>query len=324
MAQPAKIFDSYDAIGNREDLADVIYDISPTETPGLMAFGRGRASGTTHEWQTDALEAAALNAVLEGDDPTPIVITPTQRVLNNTQISQKTILISGTQEAVDKAGRKSELSYQLARRAKEIKRDVEFGITQNTARKAGSSGSETRQSAGVETWMLTVANHDRGTGGAATASTAGTPDDAAQPGDATAPNLRAFSEAQLKNVLRNVWNAGGEPNMILVGPFNKQKASEFTGSSTRFDVGEDKRLVAAIDVYVSDYGEHTIVPSRFSRDRSALVLTTSLWSVDYLRAFRQHALSKTGDSERRQIVTECTLRASNEAGNGIVADLLTA
>jgi len=134
---------------------------------------------------------------------------------------------------------------------------------------------------------------------------------------------RAFTEDQLKTVIKSVWNAGGNPSILMVGPFNKQKVSGFTGGSTRFDASEDKTLYASIDVYSSDFGDLEVVPNRFSRDRDAWVLDMDYWSVGFLRDFTMHELSKTGDSEKRQLLVELTLISRNEGASGLVADLTT-
>jgi len=319
------------AQGQREDLSDVIYSISPTETPFMMMVGRGKATATTHEWQIDALAAADTNnAQIEGDEAAFTVPNNTTRVNNYTQISRKTVIISGTTEAVDKAGRKSELAYQLAKMAKELKRDMESILIAGRTTAAAAPNGKNIGSAGTaaqlgpyETWMTTGSGQpsNLGSGGANTAETDDySPTDAAQRTDGT---QRAFKEADLKEVIRECWTQGGDPTVIMVGPFNKQAVSAFSGNTTRFDRSEDMRLVTAIDVYVSDYGEHRVVPNRFSRDRSALVITPRMWSVDYLRGFRQFPLAKTGDAEKRELLAEYTLRASNPWSSGIVADLTT-
>jgi hypothetical protein len=314
MALDANALDSFTTIGNREDLADIIYNISPTETPFMMMCGRGRAKATKHEWQIDTLaDAVATNAVLEGDDAVMDTKVLSTRLANYTQISDKALIITGTQEVVDKAGRKSELAYQLAKRAKELKRDLEAQMTSNTASVVGDA-TTARQSASLRAWIATNDDINGGSSG----GWGGTVTAAATPGTA-----RAFLESDLKSVIQSAWTSGGDPTVIMVGAFNKRVASGFTGNSTRFDRGEDKRLVAAIDVYVSDFGEHRLVPNRFQDATFAYVLTPRLWSCDYLRSFRQHPLSKAGDHERRQLIVEYTLRSSNEAGSGCVADLTT-
>ena len=314
MAQPTNTFDTYDAVGIREDLQDVIYSISPTETPFMSSAAREQVKNTFHEWQTDALAAAVTNnAVIEGDEATLDAASATSRIGNYTQIMDKTVVISGTQESVDKAGRASELAYQIAKKSKELKRDIESTLLTNQARVAGNS-STARKFGSIGSWVAT--NDDLGASGA---SPTGDGTDARTDG-----TQRALTEASLKSVIKNVWNAGGNPSVIMVGPFNKQKISGFTGGSTRFDASEDKTLYTSIDVYSSDFGDLEVVPNRFSRDRDAWVLDMDYWSVGFLRDFTMHELSKSGDSEKRQLLVELSLISRNEAASGLVADLTTA
>jgi len=313
MAQPTNTFDTYDSIGEREDLADVIYNISPTDTPFLSSAAKTQATAVLHEWQTDSLAAASTsNAVIEGDEATHDAVTPTTRLSNSCQIMDKTVVITGTQEAVDKAGRASELAYQIAKRAKELKRDMEAMLTTNNAEVTGGS-STARELGSLGSWVVT--NDDLASDGA---SGAGAGNAAHTDG-----TQRVFTEAQLKSVIKNVWNAGGDPSMVMVGPFNKQKLSGFTGNSTRFDAGADATLYTSVDVYASDFGQLQVVPNRFSRDRDAWVLDMNYWGIAFLRDFSMHELSKTGDSEKRQLLVEATLEARNEAASGLVADLTT-
>ena len=312
MAQPTNTFDTYDSIGEREDLSDVIYNISPTDTPFLSSAAKTKATAVLHEWQTDSLAAAATdNAVIEGDEATLDAITATTRLSNSCQIMDKTIVITGTQEAVDKAGRASEIAYQIAKKAKELKRDLEASLTSNNAEVTGSA-TAARVAGGLRSWVAT--NDVMGTSGTSGGS-----------GNTAAGNgtQRAFTETLLKSVIKSVWNAGGNPTMIMVGPFNKQKLSGFTGNSTRFDAGADATLYTSVDVYASDFGQLQVVPNRFSRDREAWVLDMDYWGVAFLRDFTMHELSKTGDSEKRQLLLEATLESRNEAASGCVADITT-
>ena len=313
MAQPTNTFDTYDSVGEREDLSDVIYSISPTDTPFLSSAAKTQATAVLHEWQTDSLAAAATNnAVIEGDEATLDASTATTRLSNSTQIMDKTVVITGTQEAVDKAGRASELAYQIAKRAKELKRDMEATITGNIAEVGGNS-STARKMGTLGSWVTT--NDDLASDGA---SGAGAGNAAHTDG-----TQRAFTESQLKSVIKSVWNAGGDPSMVMVGPFNKQKLSGFTGNSTRFDAGADATLYTSVDVYASDFGQLQVVPNRFSRDRDAYVLDMEYWGIAFLRDFSMHELAKTGDSEKRQLLVEATLESRNEAASGLVADLTT-
>ena len=312
MAQPTNTFDTYDSIGEREDLSDVIYNISPTDTPFLSSAAKTKATAVLHEWQTDSLAAAVTNnQVIEGDEATLDAITATTRLSNSCQIMDKTIVITGTQEAVDKAGRASEIAYQIAKKAKELKRDLEASLTSNNAEVTGSA-TAARVAGGLRSWVAT--NDVMGTSGTSggagnTAATNGT--------------QRAFTESLLKSVIKSVWNAGGNPTMIMVGPFNKQKLSGFTGNSTRFDAGADATLYTSVDVYASDFGQLQVVPNRFSRDREAWVLDMDFWGVAFLRDFSMHDLAKTGDTEKKQLLLEATLESRNEAASGCVADLTT-
>ena len=312
MAQPTNTFDTYDSVGEREDLSDVIYNISPTDTPFLSSAAKTSATAVLHEWQTDSLASASTsNAVIEGDEATLDAVTATTRLSNSCQIMDKTVVISGTQEAVDKAGRASELAYQIAKKAKELKRDLEAQLTTNNAEVTGSA-TAAREMGSLRAWVAT--NDVMGTSG-----TSGSVGNTA----ATDGTQRVFTEASLKSVIKSVWNEGGDPTMIMVGPFNKQKLSGFTGNSTRFDAGADATLYTSVDVYASDFGQLQVVPNRFSRDRDCYVHDMNFWGVAFLRDFTMHELSKTGDSEKRQLLVEATLESRNEAASGLVTDLTT-
>tara|TARA_Y100000593_G_scaffold84791_1_gene160842 strand:+ start:153 stop:1100 length:948 start_codon:yes stop_codon:yes gene_type:complete len=314
MAQPSNSFDTYDAKGNREALADIIYNISPTDTPFLTMAAQGKATATYEEWQTDELASAVTtNAVIEGDEATLDASVATTRVGNYTQIADKTVVITGTQEVVNHAGRKSELAYQIAKKGKELKRDMESQLTSNTAQVAGNS-TTARKSAGLGAWIAT--NDVLGTGSAASPTGNGT-------NARTDGTQRALLESHLKTAVQNCWSEGGNPSSVMVGPFNKTVISGFTGNSTRMDKGEDKKLFASIDVYESDFGALQIQPSRFSRERDVWVLDPEMWEVRYLRPFQQFELSKTGDSEKRQLLTEYVLVSRQEKASGMVADCTT-
>jgi hypothetical protein len=317
MAQPTNTFDTYDAIGRMTDLSKVIYTISPTQTPFLSMAQKLKAKNTYHEWQTDSLAPAAQNAVIEGDDATLDASSATSRVGNYSQISDKTVVVSGTQEAVESAGRDSELSYQIAKRSKELKRDIELILTGNQASAAGSSAAA-RTTGSVEGWL--TSNVSRGVGGASGGFSAGTV------AAATDGTQRALTESLFKTVIQSCWSNGGDPSTVIVGPKNKAVASGFGGIATQYRENKGTgpaTIIAAADVYVSDFGEHKIMPSRFSRDRSALILDMEYWGIAYLRPFQQSELSKTGDSEKRQLLVEYALVAKQEAASGVVADLTT-
>ena len=320
-------FQTYAAEGIREDLADVIYNISPEETPFMSNIGRKSVSNTLFEFQVDSLAAVdTSNAVVEGADAGNAAQTASKRMQNYTQISKKVIQISGTMEAVDKAGRNSEIAYQLAKKSSELKRDMEAILTRNQAASAGSD-TEARVTASLEAWLRT--NTNRSTAGTTagadptlSATTSGYPDAAAT--DAGADDLRTFTEALLKDVIQSVWTEGGDPSILMVGPTQKQKASTFTGiAAQRYMAPNDapSTIIGAADIYVSDFGSISIVPNRFQRDRSAFVLDPEYASVNYLRDFEVIDLARTGDSEKKEIIVEYGLEVSNEAAHGVIADI---
>jgi hypothetical protein len=325
MSQTANTFDTYSAKGIRESLSNVIYNISPEETPFMSNIGRESVKNTYFEWQTDSLAAASTtNAQVEGDDVTTYDSTSaTTRIGNYTQISYKTVLISGTLESVDKAGRRSELAYQLAKRSAELKRDMESIMLTNQAASAGSSGVSTalRRTGSLLAFLKT--NTDKGTGGVDPVYT--TFPNATRT-DATAANLRTFTESILKSVIQKVWAAGGNPKVLMVGPVNKQRVSGFAGiAEIRREVTGNRQatIIGAADVYVSDFGAVSVVPNRFQRERDAFVLDPEYASVAFLRPFNTVDLAKTGDAEKRMIVVEYGLKVNNEAAHGIAADLTT-
>lgn len=318
MTQISGTFDSYDSI-NFEDLSNVLYNISPTSTPFMQRIGRSKATNTNHEWVIEALAAAAANATIEGDDvPTVDAGNTGTRVGNRVQISDKVIIVADTNDWVDSPGDNASLAHQLAIKTKEIKRDMEFVMVgANTASATGSS-SVARTLGSYESWI--TSNDDRGSGGSDGGFSAG------NTAAATDGTQRAFTEAQLKNVLALCWTAGGEPDMVMVGAFNKQVASGFTGIATQYknNPGNGQAtIIAGADVYVGDFGQVQIVPNRFCRSRSAFVVDTSMWAVAYGKALHMDELAKTGHAEKRMITVEFTLEARNQASSGIVADLTT-
>ena len=317
MAVPSGTTQTYGVVGRREDLTDVIHDVTPTETPFMTAIGKGTAKNTNHEWQIDALAAASAdNAVIEGDDPANDTIAATSRLGNYTQLADKVIQVSSTQRAAENAGRGDELSYQLMKRGKELKRDIESTLTSNNASVAGAAGTA-RKSAGFEAWIQT--NDSRGAGGANTAFAAGIQ------AAATDGTQRVYTETLLKDVLQLCWENGGEPSMVMVGAFNKKQMSSFAGIADQIRDTGNKRatIVGAADVYVSDFGQLDIIANRFSRSRSALVVDPSMWKLCYYQRFKTEDLAKTGHSDRKMLSVEFTLEACNEKSSGCVADLTT-
>lgn len=312
MAQPTNTFSSYDAIGNREDLSDIIHDISPTDTPVLSAIPKTKATGTKHEWQIDALAAASsTNFVIEGDDATTDASTATTRVFNYRAISDKVARVTGTQEAVNKAGRSSEMAYQMEKRMKELKRDVEKIILENNASVAGND-TLAAECAGLQAWVVT--NSD-----AASDATAATGDGTDAHTDGTA---RALTENMFETVLASAWDNGGEPSMCVCNSFQKRKVANFSGNATQTIDKDKKKITNTIDIYIDPLGnEVRMVPDRFVPTDVVYFIDPEYLKFATLRDFHSVNLAKTGDSERKQIIVEYTLEVCNEKAHGGIYDL---
>ena len=319
MAVPANTVQTFDRNSIREDLTNILSNISPTRTPFVSNIGTTSASQRTHEWQTDALaDPDGGNAHVEGDDTAIDASAPTTRLANNTQIFKKAVSVSGTSQAVDNAGYEKELSYQMMKRGRELKRDVEVRACGNYAAAAGATAAASEM-AGAVAFMRTNAN--RGAGGAAPTLSGKLVDNAATNG-----TLRPFTEAQLKDVIHKAWDEGGEPTMALMSGTLKQKASTFVGIAEQRKANGTGQatIIGAADVYVSDFGDISFVPSRFTTGRDVLVLDPSLWAMADLRPYKAEELAKTGDSDKWHMLCEKTLVCENDAGNGVVADVQAA
>ena len=328
MAAPTGTFQTYGASGNREDLIDVIYDISPTDTPFMSNIDRGSASATLHEWQTDSLAASnADNAQIEGGDAATDTASATTRFGNYTQIFHKVPRVARTQRSVNTAGRRDEMSYQIAKRGKEIKRDIEARACSAQGGVAGGSGTA-REMAGLGAWLFGNQVIATTSGTAPTTGTAPTVSSGAPTTDVASGTAGTFLEDDLKTAISNCWDDGGDPTLVMVGSFNKKAASAFTGIGTQYrDVQPSPAapgsIVGAADLYVSDFGTHQIVANRFQPSNVAYVLDLDYWCLDYVDGIQQEPLAKTGDSDRVLIVTELTLTARNPDSSAQVRTLTT-
>lgn len=303
--------------GKPRDLMDMIFNVAPSDTPFLTMCGKSTASQTLHEWQTDTLASPAENSVLEGADTNTFSESYTTELSNKTQILKKAINVSGTAQAVKQAGVSRQYAYQMALRTKELKKDVEYALLQNKLARA-DNGTSGRLMTGLPCWMQ--ANYAGGASGAKATSSAA----------CTAGTTRVPTEAMLKSLLTSIYNAGGNPDTIMMAPDIRVKMSEvLTGGGTKMEKAETKKATAVIDVYVSDFGALKLVPNRvqayetFSKT-CAFVLDPQYWKVAYLRGFREERLAVTGDSLKGHVLVECTLEARNDASSGVLADLKSA
>jgi hypothetical protein len=308
---------SFDLSGGalREDLMDIIYDISPMDTVFFSKVSRGTAKSTSHEWLTDALVAASSsNAFIEGDAYSAQSRALPARLKNYTQISRKEFAVTGTAQKVDNAGMRELMAYHTARAGKEIKRDIEACVLGNNPASAGTSTSP-RVSGGVANWIYS-ANHIKMSGQTVWSTTAPVSGFATAtiPGSSTT----AFTETELKNMLSQAWSCGGEVDTILVNATVYNTISGFTGLATRFrDVGskQQAQIIGAADVYVSAFGSHNIQLSRYIMSATAFALDMSTWAIDYLRPFQTIDIAKISDEERRMLLCEWTLRANTPLAN---------
>lgn len=316
MTVPANTFQVYTQTNIREDLINSIYNVDPFKTPFFNMCKKADANQTYHEWNTDSLAAQNLsNAAVEGDNPTNLVVAPTVRLGNYTQISTKTITISGTSQAVVAAGGSNKMGYQLLKKSKELKRDIEGILLQNTAKSAGSS-STARIIAGMPSWLGTNVVFQSSSSGANPSSLNGT---ATRTYNGT---QTALTEAQVKSMLQKVYSSSGEsPEYGLVSPTNKQNISAFTGPGTRFIQVEDKTLMTAVDVYQSDFGDVKLVPDIFlANSHDTFWINPNYARVAYLRPFQTIPLAKTGDSDQKELLVEYTLELGNEKAQGAIFD----
>jgi hypothetical protein len=314
MAMPSNTLATYEAVGNREDLSDIIYDVTPTETPFLSSIPKNSAEATKHEWLTRSLAAASgSNAVLEGDDATTDAANTNARLDNQCQISDKVARVTGTQEAVNKAGMKSALAREMSDKMKELKKDVETTLLQNVAKVTGGDTTP-RKMAGLSCYVKT--NIDKASDGTAAAGTGAD--------TYTTGTARVLQESMVESVLATAWSNGGSPSKGFLNAFQKRKFAGFSGSSTKTSDGNSKKVVNSVDIYVDPLGnEVALVPCRQMPTNTIFFVDPEYVKFSTLRNFFTTELAKTGDSERKQILVEYTMEVCNEKAHAAIYDLTT-
>lgn len=285
---------TYQAVGNREDLMDIITDVSPEETPMFTRFKKYKATNVYMEWLTDALASATANAKVQGADFSFTRPSSRTRVGNYTQVFVNTFAVAGSQDAVDAAGVTSEFAYQGEKAMKEHKRDIEYALINGTA-SAGSSGAGATLK-GVPAWITTTS---------------------------TCGNSSALTEAMYNTLLQSIYEQGGNPDVTFVNGFQKRKISSFATSNTRYIDGTDKKLINTVAVYESDFGLQTIILDRYVIADDVYALQEDLWGIGVLRPSKMEKVAKIADAERGAIVGEYTLICKNEKGSGKLYDLAT-
>lgn len=320
MSVPSGTIQTFAMVGIREQLSDTISNIDPYETPIYSRIGKGTCTTRTPEWIIDTRRAAnANNAVIEGNDATNLTPTTPVRNKNVVQLFEGTVQVSSTAQAVDTAGRSNEMAYQVAKEGVALRMDIEARVSGNYASVLGAAGTA-GQMAGIESWI--TSNDNRGSGGSDGGFNSGTGLVAA----ATDGTQRALTETIFKAAIKTAWTNGAKVPLIVVGGFNKQAVSGFAGiaqHTNEVKASSTVAIIGAADVYVSDYGRHTVVPSRLSRDRTALGLEPSMWKLRFLQPFKTKPLASNGHNERKMIWCEATLESTNEKANMVIADLTT-
>ena len=318
MAQPSNTLDSYDVKGIREDLSNVIYDVSPEETPFYSSLQKTKASNTYHEWQTDSLRSSAANAHIEGDATTAEARGVTTRLGNYTQIFKNAVVIPDTDEGLDKAGRSAEMAYQILKIAKEQKLDIEKALFDNNKYEAGSS-SAARELAGLGAYMKTNVTNIGGSGGANPTGTV--PGNTAR----TDGTQTVFSQADFDSCMQSIWENGGKASSVYLSAFQMNVALGFTGNNNQRSTvkSEAQTVVKHMDVYVTPWGTVEFIPSRENRGRDVYILQDDMFCAAVLRPTKNTELAKTGDNTTRQVLTELTLVSKNEKASGLVADCTT-
>ncbi len=319
---------TFGAVGIREDLSNIIYNISPMDTPAFSSMGRGTADNTLFEWQTDALATAANNAQLEGDEPPALAVTETVRLGNYTNISFKTVATTGTAEAVDFAGRRSSQAYQMAKRAKEMKRDLELMVCSNNVKVAGDA-TTARQAGQIQSylgWKTTATSNliDNDATGIVNKN-GSTGADGSSIGTATTPTV-TLTMAMINLCVQRCYESGGSPDTMFCKPDLKVKLSSLAGSSLaelRTQTKGDKmaHAVNAVDVIVTDFGTFKFVPDRHAEDNIVYIMDWDYWSINYLRPWQTMNLAKVGDAVKQMMLVEWGLEAKNGRSSGAVVSV---
>lgn len=313
MATPVNAVSTGVIKGQREDLLDAIYMIDPYDTPFMSSIGKSTANAIKQQWQTDELRSPSVNAVIEGEDATINPGSFTTLLDNICQISDETIQITGTTDAVRKAGRASELAYQLAKKSKELKLDMEYGLVGVAQAKVNRSSTVAGQLGNIFAYHRT--NGSLGAGGVAPVG------DGSNVG--TAGTARVFTEQMILDASSKIWDEGGKANKIMCNGTMKQAISKkFVGRATQVQLNSsESKISQSVDFYETDFGSYTLIPNRWFKSDAVFIYDPAMYSLAYLRGFKQYDLAKTGDSEKRQLLVEYTLRVNNEKSGALIRDL---
>jgi hypothetical protein len=313
---------SYDvkASGTEEDVIDIkeiVYSISPTETPFVNSVGTRNVTNTVFEWITEELSATSTTTDLEGEAISAAAASLTTRNSNVCQIMSRAVAVTGTQSAIKLYGKSSQMAHQMARRTKELKRSVEAALLGRQSKNVGAAGTA-RATASISAWLDTNTSFDATSG--QNPSTVGTKGVDART-DSSAQ--RALTAALINGVMQDCFTEGGEPSLLMVGPYNKTVVSTLGGRGIAREIVDSNTAGANVTVFASDFGNLSVVTDRFQRERDAFLIDPEYFKVAYLRNFQTHTLGKTNDADTKYLVVELGLEATNEAASGGIFDLTT-
>lgn len=297
-------FRTYNQVGIKEDISDVISNISPTATPFQSLIGQESVNNTVYQWQEDELAAVAANAQVEGHDGTDATMAPTVMRSNFTQIMSKTIRVSATSDAVSTYGRAKETAYQLSKKSAELKREFEFALVGSARNAAAGSSSVARQFGNV--W-----GNDAGGNALVNSSVI-----------VNNSTPAALTEAMVLQVNQRLYEAGGDASYLMIKPADSLIVASFAAAAGRtrdFETGT--KLVNVVDIYVSPFGTQKVVLNRFMKADAALLFDPANWKKAVLRPFSRTLLAKTGDSDRHFIVGEFGLKHTNYKASGAITGL---
>lgn len=303
-------YTTYDTVGIKEDVSDVISNLTPTKTPFQTMIGAGKTRNRQFQWMEDSLRAVQANAKVEGFTASDATLTPPTLRSNYTQIMEKTIKVSATEDAVSQYGRAKETAYQLAKAGEEVKRDKEYayvGLAQTAT--AGDSSSTARLTASAASQVTTATNRYYTGAGTPIGGTTGT--------------AAALTESAILTTHQAVYSVGGDPSILMIKPADSLIVSGFTGASGRqreFS-GDTKKVVNVVDLYVSPFGELKVVINRFLKTDHAWLIDPDMWEDVTLRPWTREPLAKDGDNSKTLLVGEFGLKHKNYAGDGLIANL---
>ena len=287
---------TYEAVGNKEDVSDIITNIAPYDTPLYSRIGKTRATAVTHEWLEDVLGEPMENKHPEGYTYETADVDPRQRQTNYTQIMHRGIQVTDTQEVVLKHGVRSEMAYQMQKALKELAFDCEKALIEQDTKVLGTSIATTRQFGGLPYWIVT----NRLTNGAA----------------------RPLTFDLVNNALEQTWTAGGKPSVLLVSPRNKRVISTFTAGHTKYmDGNKTKKLTQVISVLETDFGTLQCITDRFMKNDKIYGLSPEYMKKAFLRPFKSGDMPKANDMQRKYVNGEWTLEMRAEKAHFVIEKL---